>query len=461
MSNLVVAKDGVRVRLESPCLEGWIEPKNLDDLRTYAARDLPKDKFPGPKWIGAKMPTELVQKVLGTIHEFPHTETAYVLYYNPIEKKWAIKCPEQSGGGAAVSFEDDGTGMPEGYLITGSIHTHPEMGAFWSGTDLNDQQFKAGLHIVFGLHDGLVTQSKCTVFMPNAQEDQNLWDVLEETDFTKVYEPVAEWVETIKKQSYRRVVVQKWYGGHTSVQHKPLPAGHYGTVANSYAGYNNYRFNSPGYNYGDYTYGGQKKNNWYGSSWYNWAGWDTSWDADGYDDVYDYDPKAVTKTEASTAAALVETNLRKCLSDKDNAAYLADVLLDADIIGKLEQYTGIVITDSFDKNDVLLTIEGLMTGNTVLTEMTDDEARQIFEGLVDLKPELKIVDPDNALGNDVNVGALVDIITGVVESYSMSDCISGDMLDCLLITMKEAYESLLQLKAAYDNPTTESEETNA
>ena len=137
------------------------------------------------------------------------------------------------------------------------------------------------------------------------------------------------------------------------------------------------------------------------------------------------------------------------------------MLLDADVVGKLEEYTGIIITDSFDKNDVLLSIEGMMTGNTVLTGMTDEEARQIFEGLVDLKPELQIIDPENALGNDVNVGALIDIITGVVAGYSISNCVSGDLIDCLLNTLHDAYENILQLKAEYDNPTVESEESHA
>ena len=228
MRQFVIAQDGVRVRLESPCLEGWVAPKNLEELQTYATKALDKERFPGPKWIGAKLPAELMKKVLGTLRQFPHTETAYTLYYNATEGKWDVKCPEQSGQGASVSFEDDGTGMPVGYTLMGSIHTHPEMGAFWSGTDLHDQQFKAGLHIVFGLHDGLVTQHKCTVFMPNAQEDQNIWDVLEEVDFSQAYDPVPEWVETIKKQSYHRVTTYKYYGGHTTGTGKALPPGHYG-----------------------------------------------------------------------------------------------------------------------------------------------------------------------------------------------------------------------------------------
>lgn len=88
MKSFVIAQDGVRVRLESPCLEGWVEPKNLAELQTYATKALDKTRYPGPKWIGAKMPAELMKKVLGTLRQFPHTETAYTLYYNAGEGKW-------------------------------------------------------------------------------------------------------------------------------------------------------------------------------------------------------------------------------------------------------------------------------------------------------------------------------------------------------------------------------------
>lgn len=451
IKNFIVAQDGIKVRLDSPCLEGWVDPKSLEDLQTYAQRPLPKDKFPGPKWVGSKMPAELLKKVLGTIHEFPHTETAYVLYYNPTEQKWAVKCPEQYGAGASVSFEDDGKDMPEGYTILGSIHTHPEMGAFWSGTDLNDQKFKAGLHIVFGLHNGLVSQYKCTVFLPSAQEDQDLKDVLEDVDLNQVYDPDPAWVEIIRKQSYRRpVVVAKYYGGHTAVSHSQLPAGHYGTTANAYAGYNNYHY-TPSYSCGKYHYGKRKRekwDSWYGSDWYGgWYGSDW-YSGDDYDDPIE---DRITPDPAESADEMKAAFIA-CLDSQKDSTKLADVLLDAEVAGKLEQETGIVVTDSYSKEDILLSIEAFMTGETVLTGMTDEEARQIFEGLVDVHPELKLIDPNNALGNDINVGAICDILDGVVEAYSKSKCISPDTLDMLLGTLKQTYESLLDYRAQHDNP---------
>ena len=452
MRSFVIAQDGVRVRLESPCLEGWVAPKNLEELQTYATKALDKDRFPGPKWVGAKMPADLMKKVLGTLRQFPHTETAYTLYYNATEGKWDVKCPEQSGQGASVSFEDDGMGMPAGYTLMGSIHTHPEMGAFWSGTDLNDQKFKAGLHIVFGLHNGLVSQHKCTVFMPNAQEDQDIWDVLEEVDFNQEYDPVPEWVETIKKQSYHRAPVAKYYGGHTSAPAKTLPPGHYGGYNTAQAGYS-YHYSGKGKGYAgyDYSYGDSNNYDWeryYSGYGNNWGGW-----GDDYDD----DIEERTPVTQGTIKAAIE----KALQTNQGALDLTDVLLEPSIRDTIEQLLGLVIVDSCDKTDTLLGIEKLMTGASPLGDMDDEEARQIFEGLADLHPDLKVIDPDNALGNDVNADTLCVMLDYAVDAYGESKCISPDVVNTMLDTLKTNYEKLLAYKAKHDNPQEESEEEAA
>lgn len=193
-----VGYDRVLVKIDSPCLEGYEECKTIDQLRAAAMQKTPPI-VAGAKWIGAKIPNTLMAQILGTIHEFPKTETAYVLYYNARDKKWAVKCPEQSGAGAAVLFRDNGEPPAPGFATIGSIHTHPEMSAFWSGTDLNDQQNKWGLHMVFGLKDGHVAKTLCTVFTTLGMYDQKLEDVIEPIEFMNHYEPNATWVKQIKR----------------------------------------------------------------------------------------------------------------------------------------------------------------------------------------------------------------------------------------------------------------------
>ena len=454
----VVGNDGVRVRLESPCLEGWIKPKNLADLQTYASKELDTEKFHGPRWIGAKMQADLLKQVLGTIHEFPKMETAYSLYYSTEEKKWAVKVPEQNGSGASVSFYDDGKDMPEGYALLGSIHTHPEMGAFWSGTDLNDQQFKHGLHIVFGLKDGLVDQVKCTVFFPSQQEDQDIKDVLEEVDFSQVYAPVQEWVETIQRQSYQKpTATVKVYGNNGAIiKHTKLPAGHYKPASN-YAGYTY----DPDYDYSSWynVYGSSNKYNtysdWYGGGWYS-GGWSRgAWDDDYADDIVG---RTAEDVKANTVKEL-KTSILDALNDSDSIGLLVDVLTDPEVRGPLEMTTGLMVVDSLDKTDVLISIEDLMTGETVLKDLEDEEARQIFEGLLDLRPDFNIVDKNNALGNDINIESLCYLLQKAASAYSDTPCVSDDTVNTWLNTLKQAYETVLAAQAEHTNPIdTEAEE---
>lgn len=205
MRSYLIGSDRCLVHTKSPMLIGWEECTDLDVIKAFAPKCDPKYK-PGLTWVGSKMPSALFKKVLGTIAQFPRMETAFSLYYKLSDKSWHIKVPAQYGHGASVRFEDNGDGVPAGYALIGSIHTHPEMGAFWSGTDMNDQSRKYGLHMVFGLRSGKVDQHKCTIFTPTAKYDQQLWNVVEETDLKADYEAPKEWVDKIKAQEYKPAV---------------------------------------------------------------------------------------------------------------------------------------------------------------------------------------------------------------------------------------------------------------
>ena len=200
MSDYRITKDGVFVYMKNQLIEGWEPYKDAKDLIGFTDK-LDEKPEVGLKWIGGKISAAVIADVLGTIREFPRMETGYTLYYNRNDRTWAVKCPRQTGSGGGVRFNDDGTEMPPGQMMLGTIHTHPQMQAFWSGTDLADQQGKFGIHMVFGLTDGKVTSSRITIFSPRGQ-----WDVAKEDIFEDDVElftelpPNEEWVATIKKQ---------------------------------------------------------------------------------------------------------------------------------------------------------------------------------------------------------------------------------------------------------------------
>lgn len=202
--NYVVGNDRVLVHTDSPLLEGWEPCTSVKQLQAFAGK-VPDSIIAGMRWKGSKFPADLMKQVLGTIHEFKDMETAYSLYYRILDHTWKINVPKQAGGSQHVHYEDAATEIEGEYYYIGSIHTHPEISAFWSGTDLTDQQKHHGIHIVFSLHDGLVEDYKLSIFTPTGVYDKKFEDIFEPVDFHTVYPSVDAWVEKIKKQELRVV----------------------------------------------------------------------------------------------------------------------------------------------------------------------------------------------------------------------------------------------------------------
>jgi len=194
---MIVGSDGCLIRTQSKLISGWEKCDDLKVLKAYA-KPLPEDFQEGLKWTGPKIPVEIMRKMWATMKEFPHREIGFMLYINSESGEWYVKCPPQRGSGGSVYMEDKGEGVPDGFAWIGTVHTHPNMGAFWSGTDQNDQKAKYGLHFVFGLDDGVPKRWKVTIFTPRAAYDQEILDVVEALpDDQNLGEPVKEWLEVL------------------------------------------------------------------------------------------------------------------------------------------------------------------------------------------------------------------------------------------------------------------------
>ena len=432
MKNYAVGTDKVLAKLDSPTLSGWISVTSIDELKTYAKNPVDREKCPEPVWKGTKFPASLMQQVIGTIRQFPRMETAYSLYYNIRKKEWAVKCPDQNGSGASVSYEDDGTGMPEGFAIIGSIHTHPEMSAFWSGVDLNDQKKKHGIHFVFGLRNGYVSEYKCTVFTPTEQYDQNLEDVVEEFDWSQSYEPVAEWVEIIKKQAYKKpqpVSITKYYGGgHTSVVHKPLPKTHYGHEETAQRNYEDFmeNYSSAASFVDDYGY-------WYRpGSWYNSVDVNT-------EDAEIIDNKYITVLDEALANVAKAEEFRVALTDPKT-------------ISELESQLDLVVVDVSEKTTIIEGIEEIASCIPHADKFDNEEQKQIFDALFEVLPDVNLIEPtDPALRNGTAVDTIGYLIDGMVDSYCENPkCIDNTDINSMLQTLKDAYETLLRVQAESD-----------
>lgn len=190
-----IFNNGGWIYIDSDTAKGWHHCASADEFFAYQAEykgELDDDLV---KWTGAPIPKELFGKCLALIKAFPDTEVSIILLYNKETKEWMAKVPNQTGSGASVEYNDTEEN-PKGWYFFGTIHSHPNMSAFWSGTDLADQAKKPGIHIVVGTDHGTANQILCSLFINGQRYDQA--DAFEMPDIENLPEVNQEWVEKIK-----------------------------------------------------------------------------------------------------------------------------------------------------------------------------------------------------------------------------------------------------------------------
>lgn len=210
-----ICLDGVYIWQDGPLITGWEKITKPEDLIGYAG-DLLQHTSPevGLKWQGAKLPMSVMAPVLGTIQKFPNMETGYQLYYNPKKQEWCVRCPRQAGRMSSVVFEND-IPMFDGFFLEGTIHTHPNMDAFWSGMDLSSNAKRFGIHMVFGLREGEIRSQKITIFTKIGAYDLQCDEIFDNVNLRAACEPKQEWVDTISEQfkpDFKLVVDDMSYG---------------------------------------------------------------------------------------------------------------------------------------------------------------------------------------------------------------------------------------------------------
>lgn len=183
--------NGGWVYLENETVKGWHHCK---DSEFFANQVEYKGELDNKliKWVGAPIPKDLFAKCLALIKAFPTTEVMICLSYNPKKKQWFASVPKQSGSGASVRYDGDDEKEPKGFYFMGTIHSHPNMSAFWSGTDIEDQTRLTGLHIVVGTSMGTMTSHLISFFLHGKRYDQTD-DVIEMPDLDALPDVAPEW----------------------------------------------------------------------------------------------------------------------------------------------------------------------------------------------------------------------------------------------------------------------------
>jgi hypothetical protein len=136
------------------------------------------------------------------------TESIVLLTFDPSKTDssgWGILVPEQTNTSVHCNYNPDSivAEKPENVLIVGSVHSHPGMAAYASGTDHADQADFDGLHITFGWQK--TVNNNATQYYIEMQMGGSSWtlkpdDVFENFTVQKDPDPtVVEWSTKVKK----------------------------------------------------------------------------------------------------------------------------------------------------------------------------------------------------------------------------------------------------------------------
>jgi len=158
-----------------------------------------------------KIPKLLIDKLdefFRLIHAQHGTESIVILTFDPTKDDssgWGVLVPEQENTSVHCKYDADSIASlkPDDVLIVGSVHSHPEMSAYASGTDHADQADFDGIHITFGWQKSVnagATQYYAEMQHAGTAYKLDIDDVFE--DYVSLKDPdpdVVEWSTKVKK----------------------------------------------------------------------------------------------------------------------------------------------------------------------------------------------------------------------------------------------------------------------
>jgi len=149
-----------------------------------------------------------------------HTESIVILTYDTTKEGsdgWGVLVPDQENTSVHCKYDADSIAeiKPDHVMIVGSVHSHPNMAAYASGTDHADQADFDGVHITYGWQSGVnggATQYHIELQIGGAAYTLKPEDVFESYTINKDPDPeVVEWSQKVKK-------VQPLYTGGSATQ---------------------------------------------------------------------------------------------------------------------------------------------------------------------------------------------------------------------------------------------------
>lgn len=156
-----------------------------------------------------KLPWALLNKVdafLRAVYDTHGSEAIVLLTWDPAVEDndpsgWGVVVPTQTNSAGHCDYDpasivDD---KPDHVEIVGSIHSHPQMSAFASGTDHHDQATFDGLHITYGWHGQGPTEYHIELQLQGRNWVLTSADVFEDRDRLDAPEELDTWLGKVTK----------------------------------------------------------------------------------------------------------------------------------------------------------------------------------------------------------------------------------------------------------------------
>jgi hypothetical protein len=157
------------------------------------------------------IPKSMVEKLdqfFRSVEKSHDSEAIVLLTFDPSyedSQGWGVLVPDQENNAAHCSYDPVSVAenKPDNVYIVGSVHSHPSMAAYASGTDHKDQAGFDGLHITFGWQPSV--SNNATQYHIELQMGGKIFTLRPDQVFEQDYyfdpDPeVLEWVSKVKKE---------------------------------------------------------------------------------------------------------------------------------------------------------------------------------------------------------------------------------------------------------------------
>lgn len=138
----IVGKDGIFLKKKVGLMESVAKVDRisiLEDVSTSATLHV------------SKIPAVTFAKIVEffkEVYEKYDSECIVMVHYNKKKKRYRIEVPEQEVSPASLDYKSEDA--YKDYDVVGTIHSHCNMSAFHSGTDIHDEIDRDGIHITVG-----------------------------------------------------------------------------------------------------------------------------------------------------------------------------------------------------------------------------------------------------------------------------------------------------------------------